>query len=143
VDRGATGAYFDQMHQFYPRTALFGPSTEPSRTTTARWNEKGTYEFQTDWMTYQNQVFDQHPFINGAIAWILRDFKVRPGWGRRQPRRRSRPTTKRAWPTRTARRSPCSTCSRASTRTHPAGQTAARGQRRPTPGCNIGQPASR
>ena len=26
------------------------------------------------------QVFDQHPFINGAIAWILRDFKVRPGW---------------------------------------------------------------
>ena len=31
-------------------------------------------------MQYQNQVFDLHPFINGAIAWILRDFKVRPGW---------------------------------------------------------------
>ena len=80
VDRTATGAYFDQMHQFYPRTALFVTEYGAESNHDGPVDEKGTYEFQTDWMTYQNQVFDQHPFINGAIAWILRDFKVRPGW---------------------------------------------------------------
>jgi beta-glucuronidase len=80
VDRGATGAYFDQMHQFYPRTALFVTEYGAESNHDGPVDEKGTYEFQTDWTEYQNQVFDQHPFINGAIAWILRDFKVRPGW---------------------------------------------------------------
>jgi beta-glucuronidase len=80
VDRGATGAYFDQMHQFYPRTALFVTEYGAESNHDGPVDEKGTYEFQTDWLAYQNQVFDQHPLINGAIAWILRDFKVRPGW---------------------------------------------------------------
>jgi beta-glucuronidase len=80
VDRGATGAYFDQMHQFYPRMALFVTEYGAEANHDGPVDEKGTYEFQTDWMSFQNQVFDQHPFINGAIAWILRDFKVRPGW---------------------------------------------------------------
>jgi beta-glucuronidase len=80
VDRGATGAYFDQLHQFYPRLALFVTEYGAESNHDGPVDEKGTYEFQTDWMQFQNQVFDQHPFINGAIAWILRDFKVRPGW---------------------------------------------------------------
>ncbi len=80
VDRGATGAYFDQMHQYYPHTALFVTEYGAESNHDGPVDEKGTYEFQTDWMAYQNQVFDQHPLINGAIAWILRDFKVRPGW---------------------------------------------------------------
>jgi beta-glucuronidase len=80
VDEGATGAYFDQMHQFYPRMALFVTEYGAESNHDGPVDEKGTYEFQTSWMQFQNQVFDQHPFINGAIAWILRDFKVRPGW---------------------------------------------------------------
>jgi beta-glucuronidase len=80
VDRGATGAYFDQMHQFYPRLALFVTEYGAESNHDGPVDEKGTFEFQTDWMQYQNEVLDQHPFVNGAIAWILRDFKVRPGW---------------------------------------------------------------
>ena len=80
VDRNATGAYFDQMHSFYPRTALFVTEYGAEANHPGPVDEKGTYEFQADWMQFQNQVFDQHPLINGAIAWILRDFKVRPGW---------------------------------------------------------------
>ena len=80
VDEGATGAYFDQMHQFYPRMALFVTEYGAESNHDGPVDEKGTYEFQSSWMQFQNQVFDQHPFINGAIAWILRDFKVRPGW---------------------------------------------------------------
>jgi beta-galactosidase/beta-glucuronidase len=80
VDRNATGPYFDQMHQFYPRLALFVTEYGAEANHPGTVDEKGSYEFQTQWMQFQNQVFDQHPFINGAIAWILRDFKVRPGW---------------------------------------------------------------
>jgi len=80
VDRNATGPYFDQMHQFYPRLALFVTEYGAEANHDGPVDEKGTYEFQSQWMQFQNQVFDQHPFINGAIAWILRDFKVRPGW---------------------------------------------------------------
>ncbi|HYY74571.1 MAG TPA: glycoside hydrolase family 2 TIM barrel-domain containing protein [Solirubrobacterales bacterium] len=80
VDRNATGAYFDQEHEFYPRTALFVTEYGAESNHSGSVDEKGSYEFQTNWMAFQNQVFDQHPFINGAIAWILRDFKVRPGW---------------------------------------------------------------
>jgi beta-glucuronidase len=80
VDRNAAGAYFDQMHQFYPRLALFVTEYGAESNHDGPVDEKGTYEFQSDWMQFQNQVFDQHPSINGAIAWILRDFKVRPGW---------------------------------------------------------------
>jgi beta-glucuronidase len=80
VDRNATGAYFDQMHSFYPRTALFVTEYGAEANHAGSVDEKGSFEFQTDWMQFQNQVFDQHPLINGAIAWILRDFKVRPGW---------------------------------------------------------------
>jgi beta-glucuronidase len=80
VDRNATGPYFDQMHQFYPRLALFVTEYGAEANHPGTVDEKGSYEFQSQWMQFQNQVFDQHPFINGAIAWILRDFKVRPGW---------------------------------------------------------------
>jgi beta-glucuronidase len=80
VDRNATGPYFDQMHQFYPRIALFVTEYGAEANHDGPVDEKGSYEFQSQWMQFQNQVFDQHPFINGAIAWILRDFKVRPGW---------------------------------------------------------------
>jgi beta-glucuronidase len=80
VDRNATGPYFDQMHSFYPRAALFVTEYGAEANHTGSVDEKGSYEFQTDWIQFQNQVFDQHPFINGAVTWILRDFKVRPGW---------------------------------------------------------------
>ena len=43
-------------------------------------NEKGTYAFQQDFLTYHMGVFTQKPFLNGALVWILRDFKVKPGY---------------------------------------------------------------
>jgi beta-glucuronidase len=31
-------------------------------------------------------VFDQTPYLNGAIAWLLRDYPVRPGWAGGNPK---------------------------------------------------------
>jgi beta-glucuronidase len=79
-DRQILGQYLNQLHQYYPQQALFvtefgaeanrhGPVTEP-----------GTFEYQSDLLRFHFQTYAQKSFVNGAIAWILRDFKVRPGW---------------------------------------------------------------
>jgi beta-glucuronidase len=80
VDRNGIGPYLDQMHAYYPRLALFITEYGAESNRHGAVDEKGTYEFQNDWLSFQNSVFDSKPFINGAIVWILRDFKVRPGW---------------------------------------------------------------
>jgi beta-glucuronidase len=40
--------------------------------------EKGTFEFQSDFLSYHLGVFAQKPYLNGALIWILRDFRVKP-----------------------------------------------------------------
>ena len=47
--------------------------------------EKGTYEFQADFLEYHLGVFASKPFINGALIWNLRDFRVKPGWAGGNP----------------------------------------------------------
>lgn len=80
VDRNGIGPYLDQMHAYYPNLALFITEYGAESNRHGAVDEKGTYEFQDDWLSFQNSVFDAKPFVNGAIVWILRDFKVRPGW---------------------------------------------------------------
>ena len=49
--------------------------------------EKGTFEFQRDFLDFHLNVFGQMDFLNGALVWILRDFRVKPGYdgGNPQP----------------------------------------------------------
>jgi beta-glucuronidase len=42
--------------------------------------DKGTYAFQQDFLKYHLDVFAASPFVNGALVWNLRDFRVKPGW---------------------------------------------------------------
>ena len=50
--------------------------------------EKGTFEFQSDFLSYHLDVFATEDYLNGALVWILRDFRVKPGYdgGNPQPR---------------------------------------------------------
>ena len=48
-------------------------------------DERGTYEYQDDFMRFHVATYEKRPFINGAMAWILQDFKVRPDWGGGNP----------------------------------------------------------
>ena len=72
--------------------------------------EKGTFEFQRDFLGFHLNVIGQMDFLNGALVWILRDFRVKPGYdggnpqptpalqhegpGRRDRARASRPSTR-------------------------------------------------
>ena len=42
--------------------------------------EKGTYEFQDDYLRYTLGVFASKPYLSGAIYWTLQWFRVRPGY---------------------------------------------------------------
>jgi len=85
-DRNGLGPYLDQMHDYYPRQALFVTEFGAEATRNGPIDEKGTFEFQRDLMQFHVGTYDSKPFVNGAIAWILRDFRVRPGWDGGNPR---------------------------------------------------------
>jgi len=42
--------------------------------------QKGTYEFQSDYLSKSLDIVDRTPFLGGAIYWTLREFAVKPHW---------------------------------------------------------------
>jgi hypothetical protein len=42
--------------------------------------QKGTYEFQSDYVSKSLDIIDRTPFLGGAIYWTLREFAVKPHW---------------------------------------------------------------
>jgi beta-glucuronidase len=84
-DRGQLSGYLNRLHSDYPNQALviteFGAEANRSGPVT----EKGTFEFQADWLRYHLDVFGSKSFISGALIWNLRDFRVKPGWAGGNP----------------------------------------------------------
>ena len=80
ADPHGLGGYLNRMHSDFPHQALmiteFGAEANRHGPVT----EKGTYEFQSDFLAYHLGVFASRPFINAAIVWTLHDFRVKPGW---------------------------------------------------------------
>jgi beta-glucuronidase len=86
-NRAALGEYLDRMHAAYPNKALFITEFGAEANRDGAATEKGTYAFQSEFMRFHLATYKRRPWINGAIAWILQDFAVRPGWtgGNPQP----------------------------------------------------------
>ena len=81
VDRAALSAYLEPAALRLPQPgARSSPSSAPRPTGPAHPTEKGTYEFQNDFLNFHLDVFGQKAFLNGALVWILRDFRVKPGY---------------------------------------------------------------
>ena len=80
VNRAALGQYLDRLRRFYPRHALFITEFGAEANRRGPASEKGTYAFQDEFMRYHLRTYDSKRWLGGAIAWILQDFKVRPGW---------------------------------------------------------------
>jgi beta-glucuronidase len=80
VNRGALGEYLDRVHANYPRKALFVTEFGAEANRFGPREEKGTYEFQKEFMRFHLATYAKRPYINAAIAWVLQDFKVRPQW---------------------------------------------------------------
>jgi beta-glucuronidase len=80
ANRADLGPYLDLMHTAYPDKALFITEFGAEANRDGPLDEKGTFAFQQDFLRYHLSVYDSRPFINGALIWILRDFRVKPGW---------------------------------------------------------------
>jgi beta-glucuronidase len=78
ADRTGLGPYLDRVHTDYPRQALFVTEFGAEANRSGPVGEKGTFEFQSDFLAYHLGVIAQKPYINGALIWILRDFRVKP-----------------------------------------------------------------
>lgn len=70
----------------FPRQALFVTEFGAEANRSGPASEMGTYEFQTQFMADHLRIIDASRELSGALAWVLRDFWVRPGWSGGNPR---------------------------------------------------------
>jgi len=86
-DRSDLVPFLDQAHSYWPDQALFITEFGAEANRSGPIDEKGTYEFQSELLRYHLEAYHQkNAFINGAIVWILRDFRVQPGWDGGNPK---------------------------------------------------------
>ena len=86
ADRTLLPTYLDSVRNCYPNKAIviseFG--AEANRSGPAE--EKGTYEFQQEFVNHHLGVYATKPWLSGAIYWALQEFRVRPNWDGNNPR---------------------------------------------------------
>ena len=80
VDRNLLPGYLDQMHAYYPDTALIATEFGAEAACNGDPNLRGTYEFQIEWLKFTLSHINARDFINGASVWALRNFVVKPEW---------------------------------------------------------------
>jgi beta-glucuronidase len=88
-DRALLGPFLDQVHRYYPSKALFVTEFGAEANRDGPFDEKGTYSFQRQLVEDHLAVYDSKPFVNGALVWALRDFRVRPDWDGGNPKPQS------------------------------------------------------
>ena len=78
--------YLDQVHEYYPDKAIFVTEFGAEANRHGPIDEKGTYAFQREFMQFHLSTYDSKPWLNGAVAWLLQDFRVRPLWDGGNPK---------------------------------------------------------
>ncbi|MGI8631540.1 MAG: glycoside hydrolase family 2 protein [Solirubrobacterales bacterium] len=88
ADINALGPYLDRLKTDYVdrgqavMVSEFG--AEANRDGPA--DEKGTYDFQRNWLNFHIDRYDERPWLAGAVYWTLQEFRVRPNWSGGNPR---------------------------------------------------------
>jgi hypothetical protein len=72
--------YLQNMRRLYPGQGLVMTEFGAEATHPGAAEEKGSFEFQADYVNRTMDVVARNDFMNGAIYWTLREFAVKPGW---------------------------------------------------------------
>jgi beta-galactosidase len=80
ADFNQLGPFLRQSHARYPHQALVVSEFGAEGLYDGPATTKGSYEFQSNYLTQTLGVLDRLPFMNGAIYWTLREFAEAPGW---------------------------------------------------------------
>jgi beta-glucuronidase len=86
ADRTLLGPFLDQMRACYPDKPIFVTEFGAEGNRSGPAEEKGTYEFQDDYVRYTHSVISSKPFVNAATYWTLQEFRVRPNYTGGNPR---------------------------------------------------------
>ncbi|HWI23076.1 MAG TPA: glycoside hydrolase family 2 TIM barrel-domain containing protein [Baekduia sp.] len=86
ADQSLLSEYLDQMRQCYPGKAMFVTEFGAEANRNGPPEEKGSYQFQQDFISYHLNVFNSKPWLSGALYWALQEFRVRPNWEGGNPR---------------------------------------------------------
>jgi beta-glucuronidase len=86
ADRELLSEYLDSVRACYPEKALVMSEFGAEANRSGPLEERGTYEFQNDFIAYHLGVYATKPWLSGAIWWALQEFRVRPGWDGGNPR---------------------------------------------------------
>jgi beta-glucuronidase len=86
ADRDALPDYLDSVRGCYPKKAIMVTEFGAEANRDGPVEEKGTYQYQQDFVNYHLGVYATKPWLSGAIYWAIEEFRVRPGWEGGNPR---------------------------------------------------------
>ena len=86
ADRDALSDYLDSVRACYPQKAIMVTEFGAEANRDGPVEEKGTFQFQQDFVNYHLGIFATKPWLSGAIHWAIEEFRVRPGWDGGNPR---------------------------------------------------------
>jgi beta-galactosidase/beta-glucuronidase len=85
ADRSLLSDYLDRAHACYPGKALLVTEFGAEANRDGPVQERGTYQFQADFVDYHLGVFATKPYLSAAVYWALEEFRVRPRWSGGDP----------------------------------------------------------
>ena len=80
ANREDLSPYLEKMRACHPTKALLVTEFGAEANRNGAVTEKGTYQFQEDFLQYHLGVMNTKPWLSGAVWFPLREFLVRPGW---------------------------------------------------------------
>ncbi|UUY05846.1 beta galactosidase jelly roll domain-containing protein [Svornostia abyssi] len=86
ADRDSLSEYLDSVRACYPTKSVVVSEFGAEANRSGPVEEKGTFEFQQDFVRFHMGVYASKPWLGGAVYWALREFRVRPGWEGGNPR---------------------------------------------------------
>ncbi len=86
ADRDGLSDFLDGIRACYPKKAILVSEFGAEANRSGPVEEKGTYEFQQDFVNYHHAVHASKPWLSGSIYWALQEFRVRPNWDGGNPR---------------------------------------------------------
>ncbi len=79
-DPAGFSPYADSFHAEYPRQSLFVTEFGAEANHDGPADELGSYDYQANFFIYHLREMNKKSYVNGMVAWLLRDYPVRPDW---------------------------------------------------------------
>jgi beta-glucuronidase len=85
ADRRKLGPYLDKLRACYPDKAIADTELGAEGNRHGPVEDRGTYEFQSDWLDYTLGVLNQKKWLSGVTGMLIA-FHARPGWSGGNPK---------------------------------------------------------